>query len=48
ARANDLDSRMLTAREIKEFIGAAQGEWKGGMMTPSDARAEPFTAVQTI
>jgi glycine/D-amino acid oxidase-like deaminating enzyme len=48
ARANDLDTRMLTAAEAAEMVPGAVGEWKGGMFTCSDARAEPFTAVKTI
>lgn len=48
ARANDMDTRMLAAGELAAIIDTGAGGWKGGIITPSDARAEPFTAVKTI
>jgi len=43
-----LDTRMLLKQELGNVIKVGVGKWKGGMITPSDARAEPFTAVKTI
>ena len=51
ARANGMDTRMLAAGELDSVIQASQdmqAHWKGGIITPSDARAEPFTAVKTV
>lgn len=48
ARANGMDTRMLAASELDGIIDTGSGGWKGGIITPSDARAEPFTAVKTI
>jgi len=45
ARAHDLDSRMMTRAELDAHLPAATGTWAGAMITPSDARAEPFNAV---
>ncbi|WP_415234572.1 NAD(P)/FAD-dependent oxidoreductase [Pseudorhodobacter sp.] len=46
ARANGLDTRMLTKPELSALLGA--DIWRGGMVTPSDARAEPWVAVPVI
>jgi glycine/D-amino acid oxidase-like deaminating enzyme len=43
-----LDTRMVLNRELGDTIKVDAGKWKGGMITPGDARAEPFTAVKTI
>jgi glycine/D-amino acid oxidase-like deaminating enzyme len=43
-----LDTRLLLRKEIGDEIKGDAGQWKGGIVTPSDARAEPFTAVKTI
>ena len=48
AKTYDLDTRMLSHKEISSLIPAASGDWKGGIITPSDARAEPFRAVPAI
>ncbi|MEZ5893419.1 MAG: FAD-binding oxidoreductase [Parvularculaceae bacterium] len=48
AKANSLDTKLLSPTEIGKIFPAAQGAWKGGMVTPSDGRAEPFTAVPAI
>ncbi|WP_210134365.1 NAD(P)/FAD-dependent oxidoreductase [Pseudotabrizicola sediminis] len=47
AQANAVDTRMMTRAEIASLLGTAAG-WKGGMITPSDARAEPFVAVPLL
>ena len=48
AKENRLDTKLLTPAEIGGVFPAAKGDWKGALMTPSDGRAEPFTAVPTI
>lgn len=46
ARANGLDTRMMTRADVAALLGA--DIWQGGMITPSDARAEPMVAVPAI
>ncbi|WP_428410458.1 NAD(P)/FAD-dependent oxidoreductase [Hyphococcus sp.] len=48
ARANRLDTKLLSPDDVRNIFPAAQGAWKGGMITPSDGRAEPFKAVPAI
>ena len=48
AEEYNLDSRMLSDREVTRHIDVPTGHWKGGLITPSDARAEPFTAVPAM
>jgi len=43
ARAHGLDTRMMTRADVSAVLGA--GIWPGGLITPSDARAEPMVAV---
>ena len=48
AKEHQLDTRMLSAREARETVPAVEGRWVGGMLTPSDGRAEPFVAVRAL
>lgn len=48
AKTHSLDTRMLSLAEIDGTISGTRGKWKGGIITPSDARAEPFKAVPGI
>ncbi len=48
ARRHQLDSRLLSARQVAALTGAPEGQWQGGVMTPGDARAEPDRAVPAI
>ncbi len=53
ARQHQLDTRMLTKREVDELIdragvGADAHQWIGGSYTASDARAEPWQAIPKI
>ncbi|MEZ5714501.1 MAG: FAD-binding oxidoreductase [Paracoccaceae bacterium] len=49
AAAHGLDTRALTRAEIAEaFGGQADGRWLGGILTPSDARGEPWQAVPAV
>jgi glycine/D-amino acid oxidase-like deaminating enzyme len=41
AQAYQLDSRVLTNRQIRELIPGIEGKWIGGLHTPSDGQAEP-------
>jgi glycine/D-amino acid oxidase-like deaminating enzyme len=41
ARPYQLDSRILTNREIRDLIPGIEGNWVGGLYTPSDGQAEP-------
>lgn len=48
AGANGLQTDLFGADEIDRFIDVPRAAWKGGMVTASDARAEPFKAVPAI
>ena len=48
ARRHQLDTRMLTGDEVAELLPGVAGEWIGGMVTPSDGRSEPQTAVPAL
>jgi glycine/D-amino acid oxidase-like deaminating enzyme len=47
AQANGVDTRLLARHEIASVLGTS-ADWKGAMHTPSDARAEPWTAVPLL
>ena len=47
ARDHDLDTRMLSARELQQVLKSG-GSWAGAMYTASDARAEPGRATAAI
>jgi len=48
AREHQLDTRMLSASEAVGAADGLAGRWLGGMLTPSDGRAEPFVAVPAL
>ena len=48
ASAFQLDTVMLTRRDIERRFPALAGDFAGGMMTPSDGRAEPEVAVPAL
>ena len=48
AKQHQLDTRMLTSAEVDELITDNQGQWRGGLYTASDGRAEPFKAVPAL
>jgi glycine/D-amino acid oxidase-like deaminating enzyme len=48
AKAHGLDTRMVSKSEVGSLIRTSTDQWLGGMVTPSDARAEPFKAVPAI
>jgi glycine/D-amino acid oxidase-like deaminating enzyme len=47
ARAHGLDTRILTRVALEARLPNRAG-WVGGMLTPSDARAEPWRAVPAL
>lgn len=48
ARAHGLDTHMMTGAEVAGRMDGAAKVWKGGLFTPSDARAEPWAAVPLL
>lgn len=48
ARAHQLDSHMMTRAEVAAQLKGSNKAWKGGLFTPSDARAEPWVAVPLL
>ncbi|MEL7464630.1 MAG: FAD-binding oxidoreductase [Pseudomonadota bacterium] len=49
AKRHDLDTRLLSKREVSEmFGGASDARWIGGIQTPSDAKGEPWVAVPAV
>ncbi len=48
ARAHQLDTRLLTGAEALALLPGAVAPWLGALFTPSDARAEPWTAVPIL
>ena len=48
AKAHDMDTHLLSRAELKNHLNMPSDGWFGGMVTPSDARAEPFKAVPAI
>ncbi|EEW26458.1 NAD(P)/FAD-dependent oxidoreductase [Rhodobacter ferrooxidans] len=48
ASAHGLDTELLSRGAVDDRIQGAQADWKGGLFTPSDARAEPWTAVPLL
>ena len=48
AKQHQLDTRMLSAAEAADLVAGIEGRWIGGMLTPSDGRAEPFVAVPAL
>lgn len=48
ARTHDVDTQLFSKQEIAKHIDVPSAKWCGGMITPSDGRAEPFTAAPTI
>lgn len=44
----DLGARLLSPAEIDRLVPGGQGGWRGGILTPSDGRAEPTLASSAI
>lgn len=47
-KGSGVDSRLLTPAQIAEMIPGSTGTWVGGIVTPSDGRAEPTLASSAI
>lgn len=45
AEQHQVDTRMLSGKEVDDLVEGKPSQWQGGMYTPSDGRAEPFKAV---
>ncbi|MFW8632918.1 NAD(P)/FAD-dependent oxidoreductase [Vibrio natriegens] len=43
-----LDSKLLSAEEIKAMVPRGEGKWLGGIYTASDGRAEPSIATSAM
>lgn len=48
ARAQGLDTRLVTGAEVAALLPGHAGGWPGGLWTASDARAEPWAAVPAL
>jgi len=48
AATYDLTTRMLTRAEVDAMFPGHRGNWRSALWTPTDQRAEPFTAVPAI
>ena len=48
ARRHQLDTRMLTRKQVGELLPGVAGDRYGGMATPSDGRSEPRLAVPAL
>jgi glycine/D-amino acid oxidase-like deaminating enzyme len=48
ARQFGLDTRLLRRRDLDQVVPGMQGEWVGGMYTPSDGHAEPTKATEAF
>ena len=48
AKRHQLDSQMLSSAEIDRLLGQSDRRFKGGLYTPSDARAEPRLAAPAM
>jgi glycine/D-amino acid oxidase-like deaminating enzyme len=48
AKANGVDSRLLSRKELAEMMPEARRDWVGGIHTASDMHAEPWVAVPTF
>lgn len=47
-KGSGVDSRLLTPAQIADLIPGSTGTWAGGLITPSDGRAEPTLASSAI
>jgi glycine/D-amino acid oxidase-like deaminating enzyme len=48
ARAHGLDTRMMSEGQVVQRLAGVAAPWIGGLLTPSDARAEPWIAVPAL
>ena len=48
AADHDIDTRLITAAELQQYVRGSASDWSGAMYTPSDGRAEPQLATPAI
>ena len=48
SRNYDIDTRLINAAELKQFVRGSAIDWAGAMFTKSDGRAEPQKAAPAI
>jgi len=48
AKEHGLDTRLITRDEAKNMVSAHGDSWLGGLLTPSDGRAEPAKAAPAL
>jgi glycine/D-amino acid oxidase-like deaminating enzyme len=48
AKAHGIDTRVVSKKGLSDLLPGAAGDWAGALWTPSDLRAEPWTAVPAI
>ena len=48
AGEHQLETRMLSADEVRSAVPGLEGRWVGGVLTPGDGWAEPFVAVRAL
>ncbi len=48
AKEFGLDTRLLGAQEVRQQVPGSAANWAGGLLTPSDGRAEPHLAAPAI
>ena len=48
AKQHQLESKILSAKEVAVKLGVPEGQWCGAVQTPSDGRAEPWQAVPAL
>ena len=48
AKAHQLDTKILSRADVSAMLPDAKADWKGGLWTASDGRAEPWTAVPAL
>jgi glycine/D-amino acid oxidase-like deaminating enzyme len=48
ARAHGVDTRQLSRRDLADHLPDPPAQWRGALLTPSDARAEPWVAVPML
>lgn len=48
ALQHDRETQIFPCSKVSNYVGGIEGNWIGGVYTPSDARAEPFKAVPAM
>jgi glycine/D-amino acid oxidase-like deaminating enzyme len=48
AKTHQLDTRIISRAELAAMLPDSKASWAGGMLTSSDGRAEPWTAVPAL